>query len=98
MNSEVCRSERDKEKSPLFVVLADVGRRQEMETWSEKTKGQRSRWAVVCIPESLWFPKVMAGNQGWRVHVLRERTHHRMALLGRQGDFTAGVDLDSEGL
>lgn len=36
----LCKSERDSEKKLLFLVLADLGRRQEMQKWSEEVNGQ----------------------------------------------------------
>lgn len=77
--SEVCKSRRDREKSPLFLVLAGVGRR-EVEISSEETNGQRSGRAVFGTPESLWFPRGTGEGWGRRVRVLRERAHRRVAL------------------
>lgn len=63
MNSEVYRSKRNREKSPFFLVLAYVGRRQEieMEKWRFGQRRQMVKWAAVGIPESLQFPRVMVG-------------------------------------
>lgn len=40
MYRSLSKSERDSEKILLFLVLADVGRRQEMQKWSEEVNGQ----------------------------------------------------------